>query len=438
MRTKAIQWLYEELPGLVSAGVLDAASADRLRRHYDPEDAQHVGVNPLLLIFGVLGALLIGGGIALLLAHNWQELDRPVRVGIAFGLLVVAQALVAWVIGTRRESRPWSEGSALFLTLVVVSVIALISQTYHMSGELEHLLLTWILLVIPLVYLLSSTSVAGVVWIGAAWWLLAGPWWDDSSLRLGTYLLLSASTAPFLLQLWRKHRERGSTALLGWVIGVAFLLAGVRAVTPHGGHIWIPFYAGILGAFYVAGIWMRMQVDGAWRQPFHQLGVLGLGLLVFTMGFIEMWREGESLRVERLETLIILLILGLALTTFATCGGIRFWRRGRTHQALVAWLPAAAIAAWLLNFIPESPAIPTLAANLTGLGVGLAVCVFGVREGRLGTANGGLILVLAMLTGRFFDAELSFVIRGIGFILLGVILLSVNVLILRRQGGGGR
>ena len=43
--------------------------------------------------FGILGAVLIGGGIILLLAHNWEQLGRPARVAVAFAPLVLSQAL---------------------------------------------------------------------------------------------------------------------------------------------------------------------------------------------------------------------------------------------------------------------------------------------------------------------------------------------------------
>lgn len=51
-----------------------------------------------MVLFGILGAVLIGGGIILLLAHNWEQLGRPARVAVAFAPLVLSQALAlpAW------------------------------------------------------------------------------------------------------------------------------------------------------------------------------------------------------------------------------------------------------------------------------------------------------------------------------------------------------
>ena len=73
-------------------GVVSAEAADKLRQHYGPlgkTDGRRIA----LVLFGLLGAVLIGGGIILLIAYNWSELTRPVRAAISFAPLVLAQVL---------------------------------------------------------------------------------------------------------------------------------------------------------------------------------------------------------------------------------------------------------------------------------------------------------------------------------------------------------
>ncbi|MFZ2603814.1 MAG: DUF2157 domain-containing protein, partial [Candidatus Omnitrophota bacterium] len=95
MNKKAVQWLYQELPDLVSKGILQQEAADKLRNHY--EKIKSADKNWFVLILcGVLGALLIGLGIILLLAHNWEELSRPMRAVLSLLPLVIGQALAFW------------------------------------------------------------------------------------------------------------------------------------------------------------------------------------------------------------------------------------------------------------------------------------------------------------------------------------------------------
>src|SRR5919112_153704 len=92
-----IRWLRAELPDLVARGVLTAEAADSLRQHYsetDPGAPRRIG----FLLSAILGSLLVGAGIILLVAHNWDFLSRPVRCAIAFAPLAVSQALAVFVL----------------------------------------------------------------------------------------------------------------------------------------------------------------------------------------------------------------------------------------------------------------------------------------------------------------------------------------------------
>ena len=111
--SKQARWLHAELPRLLEAGVLDAATADRLRAHYGPPD-EAPRARLALTLFGVLGSLLVGSGIILLFAHNWDELSRPARTVVSLAPLAIGQALALWGVWSGRRSVAWREGVATF------------------------------------------------------------------------------------------------------------------------------------------------------------------------------------------------------------------------------------------------------------------------------------------------------------------------------------
>ena len=77
MNKKAIQWLYSEMPRLISAGILSAETAEELRNHYgEPESISKRRI--ALAFFGIAGTLLVCLGMVLILAHNWNQLSRGV------------------------------------------------------------------------------------------------------------------------------------------------------------------------------------------------------------------------------------------------------------------------------------------------------------------------------------------------------------------------
>src|SRR3990167_5872501 len=109
MNRKAVQWFYKELPDLVSKGVLPQSSADRLREYYGDikgRDKKRL----VIIVCSVLGAVLIGLGIILLFAHNWEELSRPVRAVLSLLPLMVGQTLAMWVVLKKSESQALKEG----------------------------------------------------------------------------------------------------------------------------------------------------------------------------------------------------------------------------------------------------------------------------------------------------------------------------------------
>jgi hypothetical protein len=72
-------------------------------------------------------------------------------------------------------------------------------------------------------------------------------------------------------------------------------------------------------------------------------------------------------------------------------------------------------------------------AHLATLAIGITACTEGMRTGSLGRANAGLLLIAAVAIARFFDADLTFVVRGVAFILVGVGFLTLNIRLLARR-----
>jgi hypothetical protein len=57
--------------------------------------------------------------------------------------------------------------------------------------------------------------------------------------------------------------------------------------------------------------------------------------------------------------------------------------------------------------------------NFYVLLLGIELLVRGIRAGSVARANFGLLVIAALASARFFDSDLSFVVRGVGFIAVG-------------------
>ena len=167
------RWLRGELPGLVAGGVIPPETARALEQHY-AETETGGSRNFGFVLLAVIGSALVAAGIILLIAHNWDEFSRPLRSVIAFVPLLAAQALSLFVLLRRDQSQAWRESAAIFNVAGIGTAIALVSQTYQFHGSFVHFILVWMLLGLPIVYLMRTTLGACVYLLGAFCWLFYG------------------------------------------------------------------------------------------------------------------------------------------------------------------------------------------------------------------------------------------------------------------------
>ncbi len=436
MSKKAIQWLYGELPRLVAQGILTPDTDAKLRAHYGPmEPARPARL--AVIIFGVLGALLIGAGLILVLAHNWDELSRPVRAGLSFLPLVLAQGLAAWVMFNRPQSLAWREGVGGLLFLMIGASISLVAQTYNISGDLPRFILTWSLLGLPLIYLLNAVVPALLYLWGITEWACHIRWDDGWA---GAYWLLAALLLPLIVSWLRADRFQPRLTLLFWALCVSVTVAAgvtIERVLPG---LWIMLYAGLFALMFLAGEFWFSAAEGFWSRPLRHFGAAGVLVLTFLFTFEWPWKEigWHYWYWDRFQKAgwhaITDGVLGSVVPIAALLLLVMTIRRKTPLGLLFGLAPILATAGYSLCSLSETYAPAAGLFDLYLLVMGLWLLVTGIRLGRQGQMNVGLLAITALIIARFFDTDLSFLLRGLIFIALGVAFLVANIVMLRRKG----
>lgn len=433
-RSKYIRWLYDELPGLVGSGIVDNASAERLRGHYGPVTQRRAG-SLALLIFGVIGAGLIGLGILLILAHNWDGMSRPMRAGLGFGLLVAAQAIAAFAFLKRPPSRALSEGSALFLGLCIGATIALIGQTYNIPGDLGAFILTWMLLAFPLMYLLDSGAVA----VGYLSGITAWSWHaQDQSEHALWFWPLAALVAPYIVWAVRNDRYALRTSWILSGTGVSAIAATGVVLDRSLPGLWIPIYSGLFSVMYLGGAFLFHEAEGIRQKPLYGIGALGLVLMSLVFTFEEPWgsigwhyyREGDGYFGY---AAIADYALAAVLLTGATVLLVTAVRRGHAEYIPLGAMPMVATIAYAIGSDPNYDFVPYILFNVYVFAVSIFTIARGVRTERLEIVNSGMLIFSTLVAMRFFDSDLSFVARGAAFIAIGIGFLATNMVLIARK-----
>jgi uncharacterized membrane protein len=436
---RAVRWLRGQLPELVAAGAISSENAAAIERHYGSVEAKS---NFGFIILATVGAALVGAGIVLLIAHNWDDLNRATRTVIAFIPLLVAQALVAFVLVRRNESRPWREAVAVFDVAAVATAISLISQTYQIQGSFADFMMVWLLLSIPIVYLLRTTIGAVVyvvgtfVWLDSRWGFIFGR--TENPMLFWGLLLLAI---PYFWICFRSNRDSRETATLGVVLALATIFGlGITAEFTKADLGAIAF-AGLVTTIYLCGIKFFPRTD----ERLHiiaLLGGIGIGITAIVLSFKGAWRMSHSVpwgQGSGGQHLGIILELFFPIAAICLLAWDVLQKRWRFSLSAAVFPLVVAIVWGIVRWCDaqgtDSRCEFTAATliNAYTLWLGIDILIRGIRSNSLARANFGLLLIALLAISRFFDSDLSFVTRGLGFIVVGAGFLVANILLFKKR-----
>jgi uncharacterized membrane protein len=121
--------------------------------------------------------------------------------------LVVAHLICAFVILKKRDSVVWHEGASAFLYFTVGASISLVSQIYNIPGNLSSFMLTWMVLCLPLVYIMKSSITSMLIIIGITFFACETSYWSWPDKTSYEYWLVIAALIPPLLSAIKKKTQ---------------------------------------------------------------------------------------------------------------------------------------------------------------------------------------------------------------------------------------
>ncbi len=420
--------IFKDIAELMEAGVITNETAERIKHYY--ESKHQPSTNRLFIVFGVLGAILVGLGIILVIAHNWDELSRTTKTFFAFLPLLSGQIFCGFTLLKKPESIAWRESTSAFLFFAVGASISLVSQVYNLPGDISSFLLTWMLLCLPLVYVMRSSMVAILYLIGITAYAQTNNWsYPPSESYL--YWLLLLLLLPHYYFLCKKKPGSNFIPFLNWLIPLSILIAlGTLVKTTE--NIVIVTYFSLFGLFYLIGETAFFRRQKLRNNGYKVLGITGTVILLLALSFDWFW---EDLRAQEFPFNEIAKTLGFWVMVIISLSALVLLFLQQKNKKLTEIKPLSImfILFIIIFIIGLRSSIPVILINLCVLILGILTIRDGAKQDHLGILNFGILIITALVTCRFFDENLSFVIRGILFLLVGIGFFAVNYWMLKKR-----
>ena len=375
--------LEHELDAWTAEGLVSPEQAAAIRSRYARE-APAATRERVVRVISSVGAVVVGLGVVLFVAANWDGMPRPTRVVLLLALVAAAYA-AGYVLRERRGTHP-HVGEALYLLggLAFAAEIFLVGQMYHVDAH-------W-----PLAFLAISLLTGAVAAVVRAQALAA-----LSLVALGV-----------------------------WPLAELFELDGDSG-------LYAPVAAALYGcALYGLGTGDRGVLDRAgFRTPMRALGLplVLVGTFVFTFAPAHHAVSGVAVDGRALAALVA---LAVAAGVGAAALAMRPGRRTAPWEA--AGLLASTFLVVLAVLAPESTpdggaVFYPILFNLLFAALALGTIVVGYVEDEPALVAVGIVAVGVDVLARYLDVFWDFLPRSIGFVGAGLLLLGLAWLLERQR-----
>jgi hypothetical protein len=344
----------------------------------------------------------------------------------------------------KRESSAWRESVSVFIMLALGAVISLVSQIYHLGGDLDTFLLVWMLLSLPLVYIFSASLPAIFYMGGISWWALY--YRIEHAGSLAWYWPVIALVLPHVLLVCRHNWYSVRAVFLQWALCLTVGLIPFGMCENQVIEGWpIVVFAGLFGVICLGGTFWKKEDVSRIRKPFEVIGCIGMIILAYILSYFEFWDEiTYSYRrpAPDLHDLLIShdFLLGILLMIIVLIMLAIMVREKKLRRIEIGIFPLLVfICFWLhaagnwMNKADSSVLLCAVLCNIYLLAYSIYRIVRGIREDSLFIVNTGMLLLALMIVTRFFDVDIEFLAKGIVFIMIGIGFLATNIFLVKRR-----
>lgn len=428
-----VKKLIEEIKQWVSEGLISPQQEARLLSRY----SGRIEYSRLINTITTLGSILIGLGILLFVASNWDKLGRPAKISIIF-LVISFFNLASYYFRNIKKGYPGlGEGFLLIGAFSFGAGIWLIAQIYQIHYNFSAGILFWILGILPVALIYRSWTVLSLSSVLSVIWLSSYNSYYAQREAYGFLFLFSAIVALCYIQKQRFPLFVMVAALSVW-LGHFWFLGYARGNLFHETAVLTPqlllvtIYANLGFILYGLGIWhAKVNRFTAFSFLYKFLGILFISLPVYSLTFAHHYYKYSGGACPLTIMILVGILLILAVAIF-----LRLYRLFREKSdfreiQIVFYFLVVGLLAILVSL--NWPRATSLFFNLILLAETLGFMYIGFLKYSEGIFRLSIAVFFLNILSRYFDIFWKMMPRSLLFILGGVLLIAGAVFAERKR-----
>jgi uncharacterized membrane protein len=369
------EWVTADL---ITAEQAAAISTYHSEHHLD--DARSRGFRRMVSVLSIFGAVLVGAGLLLVVASNWQTFTPTTKTAIAIATFVTIEA-VGYGIRFRTGYHHTGEAVLFVGAVAYGAAIFLVAQTYNRPLDDDSLFMFWLLPVFPLAYVVRSRLVSALS------------------------LAVTFGVIGYKFTDWA-----AGTSSMVLAVATTYLLIGAAVVSLGGVQRDVPTLR------YLA-------------PPWEWIGAATILTVLFVMSFSSVydWTEGWIQQIS--GSLQTILVVAGVLTASGIVMRTVLRKRFDKYVAVTASITGLAMiaAAFLITAPFNYHLVAFTVMNLLLLLALVVLVVGGVAIGRQSLVNIALVVFAVSVFARYIEIGAGMLGTGTAMIFGGVLLIGLGV-----------
>ena len=362
----------------------------------------------LITIFMSLGFLLVSLGVITLFAINWEHIAKGMKVLISFLPLVITAIMLFYTM--KKDDNKLKIYTSIVAPISILATNSLLSQVFHIQTEIHELFFTSLLMFMPIAFILRNYLSILVYSVGTITYALATS--GSMAFAVTTTGLISLPLFVYAFMNYKnnKHDRKNSLMWSAIVCILTLLLVRIEFITPEALVIY----------FYLIYL--------ITRKLFNKECTLNK---LFKMVFISIALIGC------ISSDVVLYIpkikFGIDTILFTFLSAI-FICLTKVYKEPKEWFTFIYIC--LIQYLGAlENEILFILINILALVWGIYKIAIGNKTCQYKESKQGLAIILYLIFIRFMNADLTFAMKSVIFLLSGVGFMITANIMKKRIGG---